>query len=299
MKYLIALLTAIFFFGASHVQADQNVLLFSDSFDVITMDHSDINHQIERRQSGSLAPKKWAAFTKRDGASVLVDDGGTNALVVCNGGSARLIGLPLSSANVSGPLTISFHVEDKSDKPTSWTSFSLTREDDLANFHGNLVDLICGPAAESGGFGFLYRANTGIQLCNNNNIFYELNATSGGKYFSFTFTGADGSGSAFDGNGTTVNVKNGTNVIGRFTLDSGLTTNYIAFASFNGTPGASDAAKNNTGYISNLKVVEITTPGSRTTAVISESTNTPPAGEPSNQSAPNPALNYFGVPVHQ
>lgn len=229
-------------------------ILFSDSFDVIGMNHSDINNNIERRQTGSLAPQNWTPITQGEVAAVNLNDE-KNSLEISDGASARLNGLALSSEKVKGELTISFNIEDFSKNASLWTSFLLGRLDDLANDHNMMNGLIFGPRAQSGSFGFLYRANSGIQVFNNNNIIYTADVTSGGRNFSFIFTGANGSGSAFDGNGTQVTIKNGVNTIGSFQLDTGLTTNYIAFGSY-----TENRDESNSGYISNLKVTEKTTP---------------------------------------
>jgi autotransporter-associated beta strand protein len=202
--------------------------LLTDNFTATgNPDTFDLNFNLENRQTGSAALQSWTpAGNTQVGNPTFVQQGaGTNAdyLLLAFGGSAALNGLPLSTANVPGPLKISVDMfKGNSGDVTDWVSLVVR----AAGGNGF-------PITGSGEFGFLYRQNTGTQLFNNGGLLQDRPApTTGGDHFEFYLADSEGTGSPFAGNGTKLVITQGGATIGGFNLDTGLTpTSYITFGS--------------------------------------------------------------------
>lgn len=188
---------------------------------------NDLNYNLANRQTGTAALQTWTGV-----ANVQVGNptnvnapAGTNGdyLLLAFGGQGRLNGLPLSSANVDGPLKVNFDMfTGTASNATDWTSFTLRAAAD--GF----------PVAGSGEFGMLYRNNTGIQIFNNGGVIADFASTSGGDNFAVYLADAAGTGSPFAGNGTRVIVMQGSTQLGSYALNTGMGTRYLSFGS-NGT----------------------------------------------------------------
>ena len=197
----------------------------------------DLNFNLANRQTGSAAPQSWtpAGNTQVGNPTGVQQPAGTNGnyLLLAFGASAALNGLPLSTANVPGPLKISFDmfkgtVADASE----WTSFT------IRSAGGNGF-----PITGSGEIGFLYRKNTGVQVFNNGAAIDTINATSGGDSFGFYLADSAGTGSPFAGNGTRVVITQGGGVLGSYTLDTGMAaSSFITFGVAGGIGGVDNLA---------------------------------------------------------
>lgn len=217
--------------------------LLADNFTVTgTPGTSDVNFNLAGRQSGTQAPGTWttsgnvqagnnyAGFGQPTGDFLLVADGGANA---------RLDGLVLSSALV-GPnekLVVSFKADTVVEygDASNWMSFMISPSSASGLWH---------PVVGSGDFGMLIRGNGQVQAFNNGVVIPGMNnvslASSAINTITLTFSGADGAGSPFAGNGTLAVISDGTNSWST-TLDTGFTTETISFGSAaNGVRGFVD-----------------------------------------------------------
>lgn len=185
---------------------------------------SDINFNLANRQTGTAALQSWTGVSNvQVGNPTNVNaPSGTNGdyLLLAFGGQGRLSGLPLSSANVDGPVRINFDMfTGTASNNTDWTSFTLRASPD--GF----------PIAGSGELGFLYRNNTGIQIFNNGGLIANFDSTSAGDNFAFYLADSAGTGSPFAGNGTNVVVMQGSSQLGTYALNTGMGTSYLSFGS--------------------------------------------------------------------
>lgn len=145
------------------------------------------------------------------------------------GNGAFLTGMPLSSANVTGPLKINFDMFKGSPGSRSWTSFTLR-----SGFNA-------WPVAGSGELGFLYQSNSGIQIFNNGGGIGGFTSTTGGDSFAFYLTDRTGTGSPFTSDLTRVVITQGAAIVGSYTLNTGMTgSRYLAFGVLSGIVGGVD-----------------------------------------------------------
>ncbi|MES2661352.1 MAG: autotransporter-associated beta strand repeat-containing protein [Verrucomicrobiota bacterium] len=222
-------------------------LLLSDNFTATgTPNTADLNYNLANRQTGSLATSAWTpGGNVQVGNSTFVGQppatGGDYLLLA--GRTASLTGLPLSTANSPGPLMISFDMFKGTFGNTGdWTSFSIRSTTD-----GH-------PVAGSGEFGMLYRNNTGIQIFNNGAAIANFTSTAGGGAFAFYLTDTAGTGSPFAGSGTKVTVTQGGNVLGTYTLNTGMGTSYISFGAAGGVGGVDNL------FVGSPPALPVTTP---------------------------------------
>jgi len=217
--------------------------LLTDNFTATgTPNTYDLNYNLVNRQRGSAATKSWtpSGNTQVGNNTAVQQPSGTGGdyLLLAYGASAKLAGMPLSSANVAGPLKITFDMfKGSTTDSNKWTSFAMSST-------GSAF-----PIAGSGEFGFLYRNNTGIQIFNNSNLLQNFGSTTGGDRFAFYLTDASGTDSPFAGNGTRLLVTQGGSVLGSYALNAGMGTSYLAFGTDGGTsPGM-------IGGVDNLEVI--------------------------------------------
>ncbi len=236
-------------------------LLLTDNFTANGNPNTyDLNYNLANRQSGSSATKSWtpSGNAQVGNATDVGQPGGTgNAdyLLLAFGASATLGGMPLSSANVAGPLKITFDMfKGSTSTPDKWTSFAMSSTGSGW------------PVANSGEFGFLYRNNTGIQIFNNTNLVQNFSSTTGGDSFGFYLADAAGTGSPFSGNGTRLIVTQGGSVLGSYALDTGMGTSYLAFGTDGGDPGMIGGVDNLTVNAQQTNILDPSTQVNLTTA---------------------------------
>jgi autotransporter-associated beta strand protein len=217
--------------------------LLTDDFTVTgTTNTYDTNFNLSGRQSGTQATSSWTTSGNIQAGNNYGGFGqptGDFLLVADNGGSARLDGLVLSSALV-GPnerLVISFKADTVVEygDPSNWLSFMISPSSASGLWH---------PVVGSGDFGMLIRGNGQVQAFNNGGVVAGINnvslASATINTITLTFSGADGAGSPFAGNGTRVVISDGTNSW-TTTLDAGFTSETISFGSIaNGVRGFVD-----------------------------------------------------------
>jgi hypothetical protein len=249
-KSLAAL--AVFAFAGP---ASAATLLFADNFNGVDPDPEssnpidgtyNVNYDLAGRQTGTQAQKTWSAVnnTQVGNTSVFGNTGHGGYMMLANEtGEASLGGLTLSSSMIaaSEKLVISFKTDVvEQTVGSNWLSFTMT---DNANSW---------PIVGSGDFGFLLQANGGMQLFNNGTVVGPTLVTSAGTVdLSFTFSGADGTGSAFAGNGSSVSISDGTNVWSTV-LVGNLSAEKIAFRNY---------ADGGRGMIDNLSITAVPEPG--------------------------------------
>ncbi len=221
--------------GTLALQGTATSAMLTDNFSATGNPNTmDLNFNLAGRQTGSSALQNWtpAGNTQVGNATPVQQPAGTNGdyLLLAFGASATLNGLPLSTANVPGPLKVGFDMfKGNTGNSASWTSFT------IRSTSGNGF-----PITGSGEFGFLYRANTGIQIFNNGGLLQDFGSTSGGDSFGVYLADATGTGSPFAGNGTKLVVTQGGSTIGSYTLNTGMGTSYLTFGSDGGMIGGVD-----------------------------------------------------------
>lgn len=203
--------------------------------------NTDLNYNLANRQTGSLATQSWTSTGNMQvgNPTVVSQPVGTNGdyLLLASAGAAAnnasLAATPLSSANVTGPLKISFDMfrGNSGTDQTVWTSFALRSVANNAQPNG----------VAAGEIGFLYRRGSGIQIFNNNATVGDFATTTGGDSFAFYLTDLAGTGSPFGGTGARLVVTQGGVVLGRYTLGAALSGNrYISFGNTGGIVGGVD-----------------------------------------------------------
>ncbi len=224
-------------FGGSVVLAPVQQLL-TDNFSATGNPNTgNLNFNLVNRQTGGSALQSWTG-----GGNVQVGNptnvgqpagvNGNYLLLAFNGAAATLAGLPLTTANVPGPLSIQFNMfpgDATNGDTTLWTSFTLSSTAGTGF-----------PVVGSGQFGFLYRNNTGVQVFNNGGAIATINSTNGTGAFALYLTDSTGTGSPYDGNGTIVTVAEGGSVLGTYTLNTGMGTTYLTFGSNSAMIGGVD-----------------------------------------------------------
>ena len=222
--------------GTLRLQGTASVALLTDNFLAPNNPNTgDLNFNLANRQTGTAAQQTWSpgGNTQVGNPTFVQQPVGTNGnyLLLAFGASAALNGLPLSTANVPGPLKINFDMfKGTVTDASEWTSFT------LRSSGGNGF-----PITGSGEFGFLYRKNTGIQVFNNGGALQSINDTTGGDSFGFYLADAAGTGSPFAGNGTRVVVTQGGSVLSSYLLDTSMAANtFITFGSAGSMIGGVD-----------------------------------------------------------
>ena len=209
---------------AAIVQTAPATVFLSDNF-TVTFNSQDVNQELAGRETGSLFPATYDGWqihhqVGNSGTDVGQPGGAPNSnyvLLAFNG--TFFSDLDIASL-ASGPLTNDFDMYLRganpggSTDPTSWAACSLRAA-------GSMF-----PVAGSGEFGFLVRANGGVQVFNNGgNI-----APSGWDTVNFALadhwrlilSDTNGTGSAFNGNGSQVTLINGTTTLGTLILPTPL-----------------------------------------------------------------------------
>jgi hypothetical protein len=236
------------------IQTASADVLLTDNF-MVSSNSQNVNQQLATRQTGVLAPAYFTGYGSQHQVGNNTTDvgqpgGATNSNFVLLANTSGLIS-DLNIATVaSGPLTIQFNMyvtgsNNPSTDPTSWGACTLT-----AAAGGNP----CFPVAGTGQFGFLSRANGGVQVFNNGGSIqpggWDTVGFATNSSWTLIFSDSTGTGSAFVGNGSQVTFINGTNTLGTITLgqlnSSGLRLGFsdtgnryvgIANLSISGTPG--------------------------------------------------------------
>jgi hypothetical protein len=117
------------------------------------------------------------------------------------------------STTATGPLAISFnlYVTGSSGASTYWGAFTL-----------QAAGTYPFPIVNGGEFGFLSRKNGGIHIWDGGGDITPSGWDTAGfvtsSYWTLIFSDSSGTGSAFDGNGSQVTIKNGVYTLGTFTL---------------------------------------------------------------------------------
>lgn len=223
--FVIAILNA-----ALLVVAHGQTTLLTDHFTVAgTTDTTDPNFNLAGRQSGTQATQSWTKvgpnFWQAQVGNAGVFGGDGNYLMVADGGGgARLAGLTLSSAVV--PPAEKLVIQFDADATGEWMSFMMSPSSGAGLWH---------PVVGSGDFGMLIRPDGRIQAFNNNAVITGINdvylASAAINTITLTFTGSDGTGSPFAGNGTRVSISDGTNTWSAI-LNTGLSSETISFGSY-------------------------------------------------------------------
>ena len=186
-------------------------LLFSDNF-VVTSNSQNVNQETPgTRQSGPLASSSAYVLgpdhhqvgnTETDvGQPGGVADG-NHVLLAFNGWFQSSFPIDAALAN-GGPLTISFDMYKRSNPfrgaDDNWGSFSLRAPGDPW------------PVANSGEFGWLFRNNGGVQMFQtvSDQGTYDVPGSFSSSHWDMTFTNTALTGSAFNGSGSVLRMKNG------------------------------------------------------------------------------------------
>ncbi|TAE73069.1 MAG: hypothetical protein EAZ65_02715 [Verrucomicrobia bacterium] len=242
MKAKTSLATALL--GLSVAGPAGAALILSDNFTDTTPGdtYQQVNENLSTRQAGSQATQIWSGAGNYQVGNNYPNFGqptGDFLLIADQAGNARLDSLFLNSSLVPSNemLVIRFDTDTHIEygDPSNWLSFMISPSAGDGTWH---------PVVGSGDFGMLIRGNGQIQAFNNGAVVGGINnfslASAGINTITLTFSGLDGTGSPFAGNGTRVNISDGTNSWNA-NLDTGLTTETISFGTFgNGTRGFVD-----------------------------------------------------------
>jgi hypothetical protein len=223
-------------------------VLFADTFtDTTSGDTYLVNENLATRQSGSQATQNWSSSGNVQIGNNTVFGGDGNYLMVADGAAtARLAGLSLSSTLVGAndKLVIQFDADAVGDGD-QWMSFMISPSSGSGLWH---------PIVGSGDFGMLIRPNGQISAFNNGAAISSINnvflASAGINTLTLTFSGLNGTGSPFAGNGTKVMISDGTNSWSA-DLDSGFTAETISFGNYAG---------GGRGYIDNFSITAVPEP---------------------------------------
>ncbi|MFM2241486.1 MAG: hypothetical protein RLZ97_341, partial [Verrucomicrobiota bacterium] len=253
MKYETSLITALL--GICLAGTSNAALIFSDNFTDTTPGgtYQQINENLATRQSGTHATQMWSGANNYQVGNNYPGFGqptGDFLLIADQAGNARLDGLTLSSTLVPAnqKLVIQFDAETHIEygDPSNWLSFMISPTSGDGQWH---------PVVGSGDFGMLIRGNGQIQAFNNGSVFSGINnvslASAGINTITLTFSGLDGTGSPFAGNGTRVNISDGTNSWNA-DLNTGLTVETISFGTYGG---------GTRGFVDNLSISTVPEPG--------------------------------------
>ncbi|TAE91679.1 MAG: PEP-CTERM sorting domain-containing protein [Verrucomicrobia bacterium] len=235
-------------FGLTFSHTASAAVLFADNFtDTTPGDTYIVNENLATRQSGSQATQSWTSSGNVQIGNNSVFGGDGNYLMVADGAAnARLENLSLSSTLVGAndKLVIQFDADAVGDGD-QWMSFMISPSSNPGLWH---------PVVGSGDFGMLIRANGQIQAFNNGSVFSNINnvslASSGINTLTLTFTGLGGTGSPFAGNGTMVNISDGTNSWSA-NLNADFTAETISFGNY---------AAGGRGYVDNFSITAVPEP---------------------------------------
>lgn len=221
--------------------------LLTDDFTVTgTTNTGDINFNLAGRQGGTQGPQAWTGNGNAQAGNNFFGLADPNYLLVADAnGRATLSGMNLASLVAANEkLVISFDVRADGGG-YGWTSFT------LGNLSGGTG--VSQPDTAATEFAFIYQNNTGIQAWDNGTQIINQGSTSGGNNFTFTFTdAATETGSPFGVNAR-VTITNGTNTIGTYNLNGGLSANtFITF-------GMTQFINGGRGGIDNLSVTTLPT----------------------------------------
>ncbi len=202
------------------IQASSAQIILTDNF-TVDANQNDPNFEIGNgRQGGTAAPSLYTTNTApgndwnvQIGSSSFVGAPDSNYLLLAEDGAVQN-NLNIS-ASASGPLSISFTLYNRGshtgELPSYWGAFTLQAAGSDPF-----------PVVNSGEFGFLNREGGGIQAFDGTgNITPSGWDTSGfatNINWTLIFTDTSGTGSAFNGNGSQVTIKNGVYTLGTLTL---------------------------------------------------------------------------------
>ena len=208
---------------------------------------TELNDNLEGRQTGTLATQSWTKYDSDFGTQIgnagedIGQPGGKSNgdfLLLANTGKASLEGLPLSAANVDGPLLISFDMFNgqKNVDDGSWTAFTMTnRVGEGWGWGASGFPQVPG----SNEFGFRKLGNGTGAIIYIGGVGETAVKISGDK-ISFLLTDSDGTGSAFSGHGSKVTLMNGQTKIGTYALPQDMKASYITFSANAGQIGGID-----------------------------------------------------------
>ena len=206
--------------------ASAQTVLLSDNF-LVSSNSQNVNQQLASRQTGPLAPSQYVGWSGsyqvgNTNTDVGQPGGATNGNLLLLENSASVYNnLPIGSV-ATGPLTVQFNMylqgsNNPSTDPTTWGACTLRAA-------GTTF-----PVAGTGEFGFLQRANGGLQVFNNGgNIAPSAWDTANfatNSLWTLVFSDTNGTGSAFNGNGSMITFMNGPNLLGTITNVSELSSN--------------------------------------------------------------------------
>jgi hypothetical protein len=201
---------------AAIVQTASAEIFVSDGF-MVSSNTQDVNQELltSGRQTGTLYPATYDGWQNHhqvgnNGTDVGQPGGPTYkdyVLVAFNG--SFFSDLDIASL-ASGPLTNEFDMYQKQDGSTEWGACSLRSA-------GTSY-----PIAGAGEFGFLQRRNGGVQVFQNGNVpgagTWDRSGFASSPHWKLIFSDTNGTGSAFNGNGSQVTLINGTTTLGTLTL---------------------------------------------------------------------------------
>ncbi len=224
-------------------------VLLADNFTVTGFtNYYDVNYNVGR-QTGSQAVQTWTTSGNAQVGNNGVFGGDGNYLMVADtNGRATLSSMNLSSfVSSNEKLEISF---DIAAAPGGYGFTAFT----LGGLSGGVGT--SQPDASTLSFAFLLFSSTGVQAFDNGNLLLNPASTTGGSNFKFTFSdAATQTGSPFGGDAS-VTIQNGSNTIGTYTLNGGLSTDtYITF-------GMNQNVTGGRGLVDNLLVQTVPEPNS-------------------------------------
>ncbi|HEX7654043.1 MAG TPA: hypothetical protein VF607_11085, partial [Verrucomicrobiae bacterium] len=194
-------------------------ILFSDNFQV-SSNSQNLNQQLATRQSGPLVPGYYTGWQGQHQVGNTTTDigqpgGATNSnYVLLAGDGCFLSDLPLDTA-ASGPLTIEFdmYMTGTSNPNTDTSTWGAVTLQNVG---------VVWPIVGSGQFGFIARVNGGIHMWDGNGDGitggWDTPGFATSTHWKLTISDSNGTGPAFNGNGSQVTFVNGTTTLGTVSI---------------------------------------------------------------------------------
>src|ERR1035441_5536120 len=215
LKWKIAA-SLVFLALLAFVSSASATVLFSDNFatdgGANGNGNLNMNYFPAGRQAGPLSPATWyAGGDHHQIGNTGTDVGQPGGYAAYGGGYILMAGgggncqLDLDMATISaGTLTVDFDLMMKTNSDGGWCGFSLRHPQSAY------------PVAGSGEFGFLHRGNAGMQVFQNGSsgaggtASWDTANFATSQHWTLIFSDTAGTGSAFVGNGSKVEMRNGT-----------------------------------------------------------------------------------------
>ncbi|MFM2298337.1 MAG: hypothetical protein RL117_2044 [Verrucomicrobiota bacterium] len=206
-------------------------VLIRDNFNVTggSGDVSSFNSGISQSQSGILSPQAYTAIANGGGGWKAQHSNGDRLLVasdVAGAGSVSMNRNFATDANATNSsLSISFQILEVSNypDPTMWTQFNVSSSQNLDAGNGSVG--IASLFRRNGGTGILGASPTLVSGSGFTNW-------ANGDQLTMTFTNTAGTGSAFNGNGSRVNIQLNGSTVGTYSI-SQQTAAYLTFSAYN------------------------------------------------------------------